>query len=223
MATSVKKHKNKIDKIVKGYMREHIKLFINQLFPEDIINVVFDFYYVGIDKWYLKYVKHYINIDGLKVKNTMYHNGSAFGSFIIEKGMIHSWTIKLLNWNDKTTYGGTGSGPWIGIIKDKDDLLKKWYYNTGWARDGSGYAFVCGVGCKEGAGIRRDKQEAKYGEKFKKAGDVMTIILDTYKWTLSYIINGTDYGIAFKDIDQCNYRLAVTISAYMTGTEIELI
>ena len=29
--------------------------------------------------------------------------------------------------------------------------------------------------------------------------------------TIKYIINGKDYGIAFNNIENCNYRAAVTI------------
>ena len=39
--------------------------------------------------------------------------------------------------------------------------------------------------------------------------------------TLSYTINGTDYGVGFKDIEEGTYRLAISICVNRTVTLIQ--
>ena len=51
-------------------------------------------------------------------------------------------------------------------------------------------------------------------------GDIICIFLDFINLSLSYIINGKDYGIAFK-IKKSKYRLA--ISSYYKNDSIELL
>ena len=64
----------------------------------------------------------------------------------------------------------------------------------------------------------------KYATKFNNNGDIMIITLDLIKFTLSYTINGTDYGIApfGKSIDKCSYRLVIALTISGKGMEIEI-
>ena len=51
----------------------------------------------------------------------------------------------------------------------------------------------------------------------------MEIILNVKQGTLKYVINDTDYGIAFDSIDtSAKYRLAVSLSRLATDTVIKL-
>ena len=58
-----------------------------------------------------------------------------------------------------------------------------------------------------------------YGCKVK-SGDIICIFLDFISLSLSYSVNGKDYGIAFK-IKKSKYRLA--ISSKWSGDSIELL
>ena len=61
----------------------------------------------------------------------------------------------------------------------------------------------------------------KYGEPFEKEGDTIELYLNMDDKTLSYTINGNDYGVAFKDIEQGNYRVAVSVCVNRTLTLIQ--
>ena len=94
----------------------------------------------------------------------------------------------------------------------------------------SGYAFIssCGrlsdssrpgtycVGNVSGY----DSEVAKYGIPCVE-GDIIEMELDLNNLTIKYIINGKDYGIAFNNIENCNYRAAVTIDG--GGSSITLL
>ena len=51
----------------------------------------------------------------------------------------------------------------------------------------------------------------------------MELILNMKDGTLSYTINGTDYGVAFENIDTTqSYRLAVSVSLRAKGSVVKL-
>ena len=58
--------------------------------------------------------------------------------------------------------------------------------------------------------------------RWRETGDILEMILDLNEKTLRYILNGKDCGIAFNDIDDGSYRLAVTCWGG-TGAEFEFL
>ena len=58
-------------------------------------------------------------------------------------------------------------------------------------------------------------------EPFEKEGDTIELHLDMDDKTLSYTINGKNYGVAVRYIDQGNYRLAVSVCVNQTITLIQ--
>ena len=60
----------------------------------------------------------------------------------------------------------------------------------------------------------------EYGEKCGKEGDIIDVYLDLEKYTLSFGVNGTDYGIAHKLNQNKEYRLALSL---VIGRRVKLI
>merc|ERR1712154_752712 len=99
----------------------------------------------------------------------------------------------------------------IGIMMGDNLCYGKKYFTAG-----DGYGFV---GSASQIVTDGGSSAKKYGEKLEKVGNVIEVILelnDVDGNTLSYVINGKDYGKAF-DIppckggyDWCGYRLAVS-------------
>ena len=61
--------------------------------------------------------------------------------------------------------------------------------------------------------------EKPYG-KVCDTGSIIDIYLDLDKKTLSYHIDGKDYGVAFEDVKEGTYRLAVTLTGKGTTVQI---
>ena len=55
--------------------------------------------------------------------------------------------------------------------------------------------------------VQKAGRYKKYGNKFK-AGDKVSILLDTKAKTLSFTLNGEDQGVAVKNLPSGEYRLA---------------
>ena len=68
--------------------------------------------------------------------------------------------------------------------------------------------------------MKRGNKLKKYGNECK-INDIITMILDLNNLTLSYKINDKDYGIAFADIENTEYRAAFYTD--LPDTEIELV
>jgi hypothetical protein len=72
------------------------------------------------------------------------------------------------------------------------------------------YAFIAGIAKLTTTNDTRG--QSKYGEPFIAVGEEIDVILDLHNYTLSYIINGQHYGIAFHNLARnVKYRLAVSL------------
>jgi len=60
-----------------------------------------------------------------------------------------------------------------------------------------------------------------YGESIHKEGSILEVVLNLNDLTISFIINGKDYGIAYSNIEKKHYRIAVCV--YYTGLEFEFL
>eukprot|EP01084_Bolivina_argentea_P297860 513226_1 len=168
------------------------------------------------DKWDRKYIN--------KIKNNVSVNGNCikvlknadkthcYGTHVVTAGNVYTWILKLVHYGTSST---SWYHPYIGIIKDAESTLNSCQGRLGWHRNDNGYQFCASNKLQIRPG------DKKYGEPFNKNGSVMKMTLDTINWTLSYNINGKDYGIAFDNIIQQNYRLCVAPS--VKDTEIEII
>ena len=108
-----------------------------------------------------------------------------------------------------------------GIVKNNDEMLKKCLISKcRWSRQNGSYAFCAGKAKAMFDGIH---QTSNYGEQFDKTEDTIDIILDVKKGTLEYIINDTDYGVAFNNVDTMKkYRLAVSMNCKVKHSVIQL-
>ena len=198
-----------------GYLKENTSYTI----PTEIIELMFTFYFIS-HAWSERYSSTTMDIfenqDGhsmLAVKGGM----TAYSDNVVAIGAVHQWTIVMDSLNGVGAY--YGYPPYIGIIKDNDQILNHWkgQGNAFWFWH-HGYQFCCG-----NKDIRHSTMKKEYGQRCDKRGDVITVRLDLINFTVSFTINSKDYGIAFEDIEQCSYRLALTMPAKCQYSRFQLI
>eukprot|EP01084_Bolivina_argentea_P102139 183032_1 len=158
------------------------------------------------DSWDLMFKSSDIKISD---KHIVFNDGSNDGYWhrILGKkqckpstGKYH-WTLKLVD-----VYPiSNGLKILVGVCP-KDNWDK---YSTG-GNEQYFYSFRGSnptVACPE----KLTKVTRVYGEKFEKLDDIIDVYLDTNNFTLSYKINGHDYGIACSNLPKTTYRLAVDL------------
>merc|ERR1712244_36690 len=124
--------------------------------------------------------------------------GSGFGKLVIKGNKMKTkWDITIKQGDNI----GVGICNIIGGLK----TAKNKKLSTGkFTNDIGGYGYMGNDG-----GIQRSGRYKKYGKKFK-AGDKVSILLDTKAKTLSFGLNGEDQGVAFKNLPSGEYRLAAS-------------
>ena len=137
---------------------------------------------------------------------------SAFLKNTISEGIFH-WKFKI----KKITSSYMDIGIWK--INSGEQKLA---INTFFTRDkNSGYAFCVGFGTL----VNPDDPNLnpgdlqKYG-KICQNGDIVEMILNLDDLTLKYIINDTDYGVAY-NIEKTSYKAAIYM--YGRGSCIQLL
>eukprot|EP01084_Bolivina_argentea_P038329 70863_1 len=208
--------------------------------PSDIIKLCFAFYALILsDEWDTNKKSRKINIYQniwarypKQQKIYRQHLGTTFGVKVCTNG-VHKWILRIVESNNiNSNYSIV-----VGVVKNKfiDECLNnsKTFKHPGGTNAGSkmpvafmrfnsidiGYGFVANRACKMMKFNVNDHELWKYGERFRYLTHMMHVILDMDKHTLSFIINGTDYGKAF-DVDKnSGYRLAVCM---LPGITIEL-
>ena len=198
-----------------GYVRDatkNMKFFMNMHVPSEVINVIFEFYLLG-DSWNTEYAQHIYITDEYKMENIKPYDDhcAAYGNVVVKQGTVYKWTIKLTKYS---LCGGNIHHPYIGVIKDDPSILKSYKYR-GHSFAPHGYLFCCGK-----QRILRPTKKS-YGREFNKVGDIMEMILDLQNYTLRYIVNGVDCGIAFENIEKCDYRLGVNL--FGLNNELQLL
>lgn len=116
-----------------------------------------------------------------------YYIASVYGKYKAIPGKMYRWTLKVLD--DCTTH--------IGICRYSNKVSDWWSDGYSYYTDGQIYGW---------------ETSAEYGPCLKK-NDIITIHLDlknSYNHSISYIINGQDYGHAFS-VEQFTYKLAVAL------------
>ena len=154
-----------------------------------------------IDEWDKGLLSQYITIEGNKIiqskKSHCMYDPSAYCKHIVEEGVFRwkfevkqrGYLMKIGVWKDK------GCGP--------DPRLNDSYT---WFLEDNGYCLYPALNqiWMDGKGF------VDYGT-YCNIGSIIEMILDLNELTLSYIIDGVDYGKAF-DIEKCRYRAAVCLS-----------
>ena len=179
------------------------------MMPKEIIDLFVLFYGNGSDEWDPELLStDHVTLDednrmvsSLKNKCS---DGNAYMKRIVEFG-YHEWKLKV-------KYGTTTSGHlMIGLwrIQNKKTPPLRSYYTDGKEK---GYGFACSQGKlvnpKHGYGFYND-----YG--VSVTDSIIDMIVDFDNLSLSFKIDGKDYGKAF-DITQDKYRAAVYF--YGNGT-----
>ena len=188
-------------------MESSLKLSI----PVDIKNVLIQFFAFYCDEFDIdsgnsSRLKLEDNGDIILLEGTGWHDPPAtlFLRHIVTKGK-YVWQFKVIS-RSKDFY--------IGIYKCKHGAkagIGDFLHLHGYIFDG-GYARLI-----DGNNYRRDDT---YGVRLKK-DDIVEMCLDLDALCLSYKINDISYGIAFKDIESCEYKAA--LSFWFGGDSIQLL
>ena len=208
---------NDVNDLIFGYCRR-IEHECNLNIPE-LITYILAAFYATYEEWDvdLKYKDVEISHNGTCVRSVNTTNGdwrSIFGKRICKEKGVYSWKIKYVKADGSVSHGYNYWKTVIGIAQNHEQLAKLTpdcfiedqlmdnYVSYGFI--GNCSQLVVMVGHKENT---RD-----YGEGLNKEGDTVEVHLDLNENTLSYTINGTDYGEAYKvKSTPTGYRLAVAI------------
>jgi len=148
------------------------------------------------DKWDECGSKLIIEKSSVSSKNNIKDGNSSFGKLSVKGNKMKvCWEITIKHGDNI----GLGICNVIGGLKtNKNKKLLTQSFTLG----NVGYGYMGNDGGKQKSGRYK-----KYGDKFK-AGDRVSIVLDTKASTLSFALNGEDQGIAFKNLPSGEYRLA---------------
>eukprot|EP01083_Nonionella_stella_P280903 955819_1 len=132
----------------------------------------------------------------------------AYLSKLVTPIGVYRWTFRLRK---------VGSPPslYIGVWKTKHGRHPYSSVNT----KGKCYSYAP-LFASLNAGDKgfHDTAQDTYGDKRCKEGDIIEMVLDLKKFQLRYIVNGKDYGVAFK-VERTTYRAAVSMKQ-RTAVEI---
>ena len=219
----VKKVNKRDSLIVYGYLRECEKDLFSELresnpyynLPEIMQNVCLIYYHIA-DEWDPKYVgvHHKLTKDRLCIENISKDDdeSSSYGTLIASSPGIYKWKLRL---NHVPNLNYSYWAVIIGIWKTKSSkepvldtsfasITTKKTYPWSW-----GYAFDAMNGTLVNSSGTNAKTGGEYGKKCK-TGDIIEIILDFDKLTLKFNINDQDMGIAHSDIEDTEYRVALS-------------
>ena len=189
--------------LVAGYVRELAKEYKIQNIPLDINDIIYS-YQRYCEKWSQKYKTDNVLVDAANGIITVEDDRSIkiLGSHIVSEGAF-TWKIKMISF----TFAGDGSPPFIGIVKDDKEYLDAFF--GGHKKDSSfwynhGYQLCCKFGSRF-AGDRF--VDDGYSSIWQKDGEILEMALDLDQGTLSFKVDGEDYGVAFEDVEQKSYRL----------------
>ena len=232
-------------KTVSGYC--HQLLTTNIRIPSDIISLCYAFYALP-DEWdTAKKSDKIIIYDHLKHQNVLARYpppidvrqlgklATVFGRKTVSPNSgIHEWILRIVeSKNSHTNYSlviGVTKNHFIEECIHEPKGSSKHPGGTGAIHRlpvafmrfngiDRGYGFVANRGCKMKQLNQNDHRLWKYGVRIRECNEIMRVVLDMDEYTLSYVINGKEYGIAFDVDKECEYRLAVCM---LPGMMVEL-
>ena len=188
------------------------------MMPIDIIKVCFQFWLIQIcDEWdrEYSYLPEGADIDGqtLKFDPKYFTIASMYGCCGVSTG-VFTWEMKL----KRTASWESVRFAHIGIIEDKPEVLKS-YQNSAHYLDKNGCALHDNGNFLRGSVAIYEGKKYMDGFKNKISNIIMTLDMDNH--TLSYNIDGIDYGVATNQLDKDKYRMVVTF--FYNKHEIELL
>ena len=209
----LKKIRMKRKYTVYGFIREIEK---DLEIPSGIIDLFIIFYGNGSDQWDSKLIpKNIVKLDkeNQTVSQISGASSNVYMKRIVESGH-HEWKMRLKY--NKNVGGSMMIGLWR-IQKNKTPPICDTYYTYGTEQ---GYGFHCSSGelinPQHGFGVTKE-----YG--IKVTDSIIDMIVDFHDLSLSFKIDGIDYGKAF-DITQDKYRVAVYLNLYGNlGGEVQIL
>ena len=197
------------DLLVSGYVRAIEEICIDSLLQNvpTAINDIIYLYQMLYDGWSRRYSNKRILISNNSRMILVDKNGdrTAFGASVIspQNIKIFRWRIKMISAKD----GFKETPSFIGVIADDEEAMRGYHDSLGWSR--CGYQ-LCGGSGELYCNYHETKCIAtnSYQCRFHKEGDVLEMTLDLNELTISYALNGQDFGVAFHNIKPRNYRLA---------------
>lgn len=114
-------------------------------------------------------------------------NCTVVGNVSLPPNKIVAWNVKLLR---SYCYGGN---VWVGVAPSGVDQNNDNSIRNGWF-------FHCGDSTLD-SGPPHNYARRKYAlDRGVKTGDAVGVVMDTIKGELSFILNGVNYGVAYKRI-----------------------
>ena len=198
---SKKNHKREL--LVAGYVRNVETIHKIKSVPIEINDIIY-LYQRLLDVWNKKYSNEGVVIDestGIMSVNSE-EDVTAYGSIIVSKD-VFKWRIKLVSVGENDIV----TPSFIGIIENEEALLMRYQDRFHWDRNGCQLCGGSGSLYSSMPGILKPLH-GNYQCRWKKQDDILEMTLDLNEHTLSYKVNDTDFGVAFKNIRQNEYRLA---------------
>jgi len=137
--------------------------------------------------------------------STINGNSSVFGNIKVSSG-LHSWTIKIL----KIT-----TSIMIGVVPSNANNNTVLYNTNGWYLDAYDSTLYCGPPLSYGT-----KKYSNTGRLVN--GSTVTVKLNVDNKTITYIINGTDYGVAYNNITS-NTEMSLCVSIWNGDDSVEIV
>ena len=191
--------------LVTGYIKTIISI-------KEIINIIYK-YQMPTDEWNTQYItdnnnnikfdksKTFINIIEDK-PITMYSKQS------IKSGDIFTWKIQIKS----LICDSFSSNPYVGIIIDNKRNLKNQLNDSSF--DECGYQYCGGSGylfCVDWMN-KKFSNYKNFNKLFNKKNDIIEIILDLTEFTIKIKINENQEIVAFENIQNKPYRLALSVN-----------
>eukprot|EP00483_Globobulimina_turgida_P003624 UN03630 len=169
-----------------GYVREiECECRLSNVIPPEIKAMVYSFHKY-CDTWNTDYIvpeaiELIPNENSIKALQNETH--SAYADHVIESG-IHTWRLKIIKNDFPKTYH---QQPFIGILPDQPELLKKFQSSLKWFYDG-GYIY-CGGSKTIAASNHGDQNYYSSSSEyyFRYSGDIMDYTVNLKNLTIKYI------------------------------------
>ena len=190
--------------LVWGYVRNVEKQYKDMNIPLEINDIIYLYQRIR-EEWDEKYSSKDIKIDETKSMITVTSNESptVYGTHSVSEG-IFVWKIRMISWEPATW----GSPPFVGITEDIDKHLVEYKNVSGWTT--KGYEMCGKTGGLYSPPEGNHYTTPSYKGRWDEQGDILEMTLNLNAATLSFKTNDTNYGIAFRDIKQAKYRLAIS-------------
>lgn len=192
----------------------------SKMLPDAVIPIIIVFA-LHSDRWDPEHIGSKLTISGINgdiITTKAEGYQSAYGSNNVSSGR-HLWTLKILKFVHNSLKGDAWWRLTVGVVDASKESPTELYFSL------NRYEFVCVAyitrtdsDLQSQLGLNSDN---KYGRVCKE-DDIIGIDLDMDRKTLSFLINGENQGVAFKDVDaQKEFKLAVSLTG--KGTCLQLV